>query len=43
MSRQHVGTVDAVAEQAVTYDGVPEGVTFDEAGWVPTADRVIEQ
>lgn len=43
MSRQHVGTVDAVAEQAVTFNGIPEGVTFDEALWVPTAEMVIEQ
>ena len=33
----YVGTVDAVATKCDTYDDVPEGVTFDEIGFVGIA------
>jgi len=33
----YVGTVDAVATAHETFDDIPEGVTFDEIGFVGIA------
>lgn len=40
---EHVGTVNGIAERAVTFNGIAEGVTFNDAGWLPTARMELEQ